>query len=531
MEHFSKLMNVATAIMDLDGNVIVAANWKDICTKFHRKHPKTSELCRQSDNYIKDHLDEGGPIEYRCANGMRDLAVPIYVHGQHMATFFVGQFIYEDEKLDIEYFRNQAVKYGFDVDSYLSALELVPVISRDIVKSIVEYCLGIVDMLARMGSEKIILLETERSLRFSQVSVERSADAIFWMDSEGRIVYANESACRGLGYTPDEILEADVFKLDPCMPREAWANHWASLKGCGSLTFESEHQRKDGTRFPVEITSNFIEYDGMEYNCPLARDISERKLAQQAMLEHTANLQKANFDLVTKNAELDEFTYVASHDLQEPLRKLTAFSGLLAKDAGDALPDRARKDLTFITDAANRMQGLIQDLLTLSRVGRKSMRQEPVSLDACVDEALGALSVRVEESSAKIVRSELGEVVGDQMMITQLFQNLIGNALKFVNDTQPIVTINAQHTDDIITVSVTDNGIGINPDYFDQIFMPFKRLHGREEYAGTGIGLSICRKTVERHGGNIWVESEPQKGSSFIFSLHKRNLEELNDAA
>lgn|GEM_PF-1668840 len=531
MDHFSHLMNLAVAILDLDGNVIIAANWKDMCTKFHRLHPETGKRCKQSDNYIKDHLDEGGPIDYRCANGLRDLAVPIIVSGKHIATFFVGQFVYEDEKPDIEFFKNQAEEYGFEVTSYLEAYGQIAVISRDRMKSIAEYCVGIVDMLARMGAERIKLEAMEQSVRFAYFAVDHSADAVFWMNSQGRIVYANESACRNLGYTLNELNAKRIFDIDNNVCVDSWASRWEKLKESSSWTFESEYQRKDGTRFPVEVTSNFIEYEGNEYSCPSVRDITERKRAEHALAEHTAQLQKANFELITKNAELDEFTYVASHDLQEPLRKLTAFSGLLAKDAGDALPDRARKDLGFITDAAERMQGLIQDLLTLSRVGRKSMKHDCINLDKCVDEALSALSIRVEESNARIIRSELGDVIGDQTMITQLFQNLIGNALKFTNQVDPIVTISAQHSEDTTTVSVSDNGIGISPDYFDQIFMPFKRLHGREEYAGTGIGLSICRKTVERHGGSIWVESEPQNGATFIFTLHKQHLEEQNEAA
>ena len=236
--------------------------------------------------------------------------------------------------------------------------------------------------------------------------------------------------------------------------------------------------------------------------------------------QRTAELEYANQELRRRNAELDEFTYVASHDLQEPLRKLTAFSSLLPRDSGRDLPEKAREDLEFITDAAQRMQLLIQDLLTLSRTGKSAMKHERVSLSACVDRALEALAAPIEETDAEISRDELPDAVGDASMLTQLYQNLIGNALKFnARVRRPMVHLTAEQDDGQWILGVRDNGIGIKPEYAEQIFAAFKRLHGRDEYAGTGIGLAICRKTVERHGGRIWVESEPDKGSHFKFTL------------
>ena len=253
------------------------------------------------------------------------------------------------------------------------------------------------------------------------------------------------------------------------------------------------------------------------------RRLVERRKAEEALADRTVHLERLNRELVALNADLDDFTHVTSHDLQEPLRTLTAFSDLLRKDLGESLPERAAKDLGFVTDAAKRMQTLIKDLLVLSRVGRVAQKREKVSLSECADLALEALAIRVKETGAEVSRDDLPAVWGDSTLITELYQNLIGNALKFSGDRRPIIQLTLEERDGEQIYGVKDNGIGIDPEYAQEIFKPFRRLHGRAEYEGSGIGLAICRKVVERHGGKIWVESEPGKGAHFRFTIpHSR---------
>jgi light-regulated signal transduction histidine kinase (bacteriophytochrome) len=247
--------------------------------------------------------------------------------------------------------------------------------------------------------------------------------------------------------------------------------------------------------------------------------ITERKWAEATLAEQTRRLERANEELKRKNTELDQFTYVASHDLQEPLRKVTAFSGMLRQDMGDSLPERADKDLGFILDAARRMQKLVQDLLALSRSGRVAMKWETISLNHCADQAIETLAMRIKEGRAEIFRDDLPEVWGDRTMLTQLYQNLLSNALKFTGEHRPVIRFTAEQIDRQLILGVRDNGIGVEPKYAEQIFAPFKRLHGRGEYQGTGIGLAICARTVERHGGKIWVESKTGKGAHFKFTI------------
>jgi signal transduction histidine kinase len=251
----------------------------------------------------------------------------------------------------------------------------------------------------------------------------------------------------------------------------------------------------------------------------------EHKRDKEALAERTMQLERTNRELVTLNAELDDFTHMASHDLQEPLRTLATFSDLLRKDLGQSLPDRAAKDLGFIIDAAKRMQTLIQDLLALSRAGRLPKKREKVSLAGCVDQALQALAARLKETGAQVRRDELPEVWGDSTLLAQLYQNLIGNALKFCEEQSPIIRLTVEEWDGEQVLGVKDNGIGIEAKYAQQIFQPFRRLHARAEYEGSGIGLAICRKIVERHGGRIWVQSEPGKGAHFRFTISHRRRE------
>lgn len=244
----------------------------------------------------------------------------------------------------------------------------------------------------------------------------------------------------------------------------------------------------------------------------LRKEVAIREKLEKALVQHIAELDKLN-------GELDEFAYVASHDLQEPLRKLVIFSEWLRKDVPGYLPPRAEDDIRFIQDAAQRMQQLVRDILALSRMGRGDMNVSQVEMEKVVDQALDNLAVRLQESGAEIVRFPLPTVTGDFNLLVQLYQNLLGNALKFVETLPPRIRIDAELFDGNWVFSVRDNGIGLSPEYAEQIFLPFKRLHGRTKFEGSGIGLSICRKIIERHFGRIWVESEEGKGAHFRFTL------------
>jgi len=223
--------------------------------------------------------------------------------------------------------------------------------------------------------------------------------------------------------------------------------------------------------------------------------------------------------LSRSNKDLEQFAYVASHDLQEPLRAVSGFVELLKRNLEKSLDEKTSEYMNFSIDGAKRMQSLINGLLEYSRVGTQGKKPQKVNSKEAFDEALARLQAGIEESGAKITADDLPVIYFDDQQLARLFQNLIGNAIKFRSDQTPQIHVSAVHQDAAWRFAIRDNGIGIEPQYAERIFMIFQRLHTRKTYAGTGIGLSICKKIVERHGGKIWVESVPGSGSTFYFTV------------
>jgi signal transduction histidine kinase len=244
----------------------------------------------------------------------------------------------------------------------------------------------------------------------------------------------------------------------------------------------------------------------------LQREIADRQRAEQGLAEKTVELQRSN-------AELEQFAYVASHDLQEPLRMITGYTQLLAKRYHDKLDETAAEFIGYAVDGAKRMQGLINDLLAYSRVGTRGNPFAWAQCDKILSDTIVSMKVAIEESGATVTCDPLPTVLCDEGQLGQLFQNLLGNGIKYHDSGAPRIHINSRRQGAHWLFSVKDNGIGIERQYHERIFTIFQRLHNKEQYAGSGIGLAICKKIVERHGGKIWVESELGKGSTFYFAL------------
>ncbi|MGB3615337.1 MAG: ATP-binding protein, partial [Elainellaceae cyanobacterium] len=231
-------------------------------------------------------------------------------------------------------------------------------------------------------------------------------------------------------------------------------------------------------------------------------------------------LAKLNVELKRSNQELEHFAYVASHDLREPLRKIRSYSDLLVKRYEGQLDERADKYIGYITDGAMRMMNLINDLLEFSRVGRGELTTKPLQLEYLLEQVTSDLQTQIEETGAEIhIHPALPTVQGNDVLLRQLLQNLIGNSLKYRTDEAPRIVIDAVPAGEFWQISMTDNGIGIAPEFAERIFVVFQRLHIREAYEGTGIGLAVCKRIVEHHGGRIWVDSQLGKGATFHFTL------------
>ncbi|MFI8348439.1 CHASE3 domain-containing protein [Streptomyces sp. NPDC085596] len=273
---------------------------------------------------------------------------------------------------------------------------------------------------------------------------------------------------------------------------------------------------------PADLTAVAVDVEGMRTR--IVAELEASRAHQHILATQAADLDAQAIELRRSNVELEQFAYVASHDLQEPLRKVASFCQLLEKRYYDKLDDRGRQYIDFAVDGAKRMQVLINDLLTFSRVGRLNDDRVPVGLDKALEKAMMNLGAAVEDSGARVERPrEMPDVVGDPTLFTMLWQNLIGNALKFRHpDRAPQVTVTCEADPDepgSLRVSVTDNGIGIPGEFAEKVFVIFQRLHSRDAYGGTGIGLALCKKIVEHHGGRIWLDTEYTDGTRFRFTL------------
>ena len=309
---------------------------------------------------------------------------------------------------------------------------------------------------------------------------------------------------------------------------EDWAQHRATLERHEAFRdFEMERANPAGGTRWVAVTGEPVYDENGKFRGyrGVGSDITERKHAEAELRRAHDELAKKAEELQRSNAELEQFAYVASHDLQEPLRMVSSYTQLLAKRYKEQLPAEAQEFMHFTVDGAARMKQLIEDLLAYSRVGTKGKELVPVSLEAPLKRALTNLSAAIQESGAAVTADALPTVDGDEVQLAQVFQNLMGNALKFRSkERAPHIHVGAAEEAGEWHISVADNGIGIEPQYFERIFMLFQRLHAMGEYPGTGIGLAICKKVAERHGGRIWVSSTPGAGSTFHFTLPKKEF-------
>ncbi|MHC3814098.1 CHASE3 domain-containing protein [Streptomyces sp. NBC_00341] len=318
--------------------------------------------------------------------------------------------------------------------------------------------------------------------------------------------------------TRDRTLIALVACFVMCVIALSLLLHRVVGRPLHALAEASRHVRSGSFRRRIEVRGpsdvRAVAAAVEDMRCRLVEELDAAKEREELLAQQTEELRRSN-------SELEQFAYVASHDLQEPLRKVASFCQLLEKRYGTELDARGKQYIDFAVDGAKRMQVLINDLLTFSRVGRVHDSWSAVDLDRSLDRALANLTLVIEESGTTVVREDaLPEVNGDGTTLAMIWQNLIGNAVKFRRPDEPcVITVGCVREDDVWHFTVTDNGIGIAPEFAEKVFVIFQRLHARDEYDGTGIGLALCRKIIEFHGGRIWIDPEPRRGTRIHFSL------------
>ncbi|HYG85589.1 MAG TPA: PAS domain S-box protein [Azospirillum sp.] len=378
------------------------------------------------------------------------------------------------------------------------------------------------------GSDVTERAATSMRLRMLAQVVEHSPVSVVITDPQGVIEYANARLLQVTGWARDELLgrHCRLFASGETPP-DTYRQLWETIAGGGTWIGELKNRRRDGALYWESVAISPIRDDEgriVRY-VGIKEDVTYRKEAEERIAAANARLNEQARQLQRSNAELEQFAYVASHDLRQPLRAVTNYLTLIERSLGDTMDEEIREFMGFAIGGARRMDALIRDLLEYSRIGRKERPFEPVPLAAAVADCLLDLEVAIGEAEARVTVAEgLPTVRGDRVELTRLFQNLIGNAVKYrAPGREPVVEVGWRAEGDEWLVWVRDNGIGIAPEDFERAFGVFQRLVTRERYEGTGIGLAVCKKIVEHHGGRIWITSEPGEGSVFHVALPRLN--------
>ena len=371
------------------------------------------------------------------------------------------------------------------------------------------------DMIERRRDAEVALTT---ATEFRERIMESSTNAIYTMDREGRFMTANKRTCEITGYPHDELIgQPWAHMIPPEYLPDLFTRYGNTIDGRGPiLNYEVPLIQKSGHIVTITFSITALTRDGeISGVVGTAEDISERKRAQ-------IELQSRADELARSNQELEQFAYVASHDLQEPLRTVSGFAQLLAKRYTGQLGPEADEYVHYVTTGVQRMKSLIEDLLAYSRVSRDPGATQRVDLNHVVKTALANLRGAIDAAAATVVCEPMPTLAANERQMVQLFQNLVGNAVKFRGESPPVIHISAERKVDEWQITVRDNGIGISERHAQQVFVLFQRLHGRDKYPGNGIGLTICKKIVDLHGGRIWVVPN-ETGAVFRFTLRSES--------
>ena len=563
LEGFNKTTGFVTAILDLDGKVLSKSGWRQMCTHFHRINPETSKKCTISDTELSGKMAEGEKYHfYKCLNGLVDVAVPIVINEEHIANLFSGQFFFEEP--DRVFFMKQAEKYGFDEKKYMEALDEVPVVSKEKVKTAMDFLLNMTLLIADLAFQKLEQTELNKTMRSNEerqrMILETAIDGFLLTDIHGKLLEVNDAYCSMSGYTKQELLNMNISELEAIETNIETIAHLQRLKKVGEDRFESKHRRKDGTIFDLEISVQYRD-DVDAQLFVFLRDIAERKQAEENILASQAKLSEAlevsnksrrsllsvledqrrtQQEINTLNAELEQrvaertsqlevanneleaFSYSVSHDLRAPLRHISGFADMLSKDIQKQLPEKSLHYLDVINSSAKKMGNLIDDLLSFSRTGRAELRKSNFQMNQLLEDTL--LQVKNSTTDRKISWNiaNLPEVFGDYNLLHLVWVNLLENAVKYSRTREnAVIRINFRKEKAEYVFSIQDNGVGFDMQYINKLFGVFQRLHSPTEFEGTGIGLANVRRIISRHGGRTWAEAELDRGATFYFSLPK----------
>jgi PAS domain S-box-containing protein len=529
MDDFYAVARIPMSIVDIKGRVLVGVGWQDICTCFHRVQPETARHCLESDIHLAAGLAQGECRLYKCKNNLWDMATPINVAGRRLGNIFTGQFFFEDETVDREFFRRQAGTYGFDEEEYLRALDRVPRLSRETVERGMAFFRKLAGMLSQLGYSNIklarLLAERDRltdSLRESELFFRQALESIpgmvFTTRPDGYCDYQSQQWVDFTGVPMSEHLGDGWNKLlHPDDRPRAFAAWRAAVEERGPYDLEYRVRRHDGEYLWFKVCGRPIRNEAGEIVrwFGTALNIDHLVRAQEEL--HQA---KATAEAATRAKS--EFLANMSHEIRTPMTVfMSALEHLLQLDRN---PER-RHLLELADQSAKRLRTLIDDILDFSRIEaqRVELEQEPFDLRACLEGAVKMFALPVRDKNLRLATRVAPDtpqiVVGDSDRLGQVLTNLIGNAVKFTHEGE--ISVSVQPRGGLLEFVVTDTGIGIPEEKCELIFESFSQADGSltRRYGGTGLGLAICKRLVELMGGEIFARSKKGRGSVFTFSL------------
>ncbi|MHC4130720.1 MAG: PAS domain-containing sensor histidine kinase [Planctomycetota bacterium] len=369
----------------------------------------------------------------------------------------------------------------------------------------------------------------EDRLNLFRYLVDRSNDCIFLIEPKwGRFLDVNEKACQTLGYNKDELLAMSIKTIEQSFVEDSsWQELVSQLQDQNNVLKDGEYTRKDKSSFFVEISFNYVKQDSSEYILALARDISERKEAEEQQASLIEKLKDSNREVEKINQELKDFAYIVSHDLKAPLRGIKTLADWLSSDYADAFDGDGKEQMNLLLTRVGRMHDLIEGILQYSRAGRAREESIWVNLNELIPDVIDILAP--PENIKITVESELPEIHCDKTRIGQVFQNLISNSIKYMDKPNGKIKIDYAEEDDVWKFIISDNGPGIEEKHFDRIFRMFQTLTPKDEFESTGVGLTVARKIVQLYDGKIWLESKLEKGTTFFFTFPKQQKEQIDE--
>jgi len=523
LEDFSAATGFTSGFVTFpDQELLFGTGWRDVCTKFHRPCEESEKHCKESNIRLTAGLKELRAINInRCDNGLVDGATPIIIKGKHVASLATGQIFFE--KPDMNRFRSQAQQYGYDLEAYLAAVMQVPIVTQDRFERVLKFLCGIAVKIAELGLNNLKLRESEEKYR---LLVENQSDLVVKVDLDGNFLFVSPSYCEVFGKSEKELQGKKFMPLVHEDDRVATAKAMEDLyKPPYRAYMEQRAMTNDGWKWLAWQDNAVLDADGNVIEIiGVGRDITDRKMVEDEIHKLNEDLEervlRRTSQLEFANRELETFSYSVSHDLRAPLRAIDGFSHALLEDYGDKLDSTGQDYLGKVRKAAQRMGILIDDILDLAKISRHTPEVRETNLSLLAREVIDTLREADPDRNIEINISPDMTTDCDPTLMEVVLQNLLENAWKFTRDQEDAkIEFSSTSMDGNQVYFVRDNGAGFDMEYTDKLFVAFQRLHTDREYQGTGIGLSIVQRIINRHEGRIWAEAKEGKGATFYFTL------------